>query len=81
MPRNRFLQAEPGTTVAVVTSDFHTRRARAIFRRVLGERMERVHFVAAPTDGFGASDWWECEEGTITYLNEYAKLAFYSFKW
>lgn len=77
---NRILQSQPGITVAVVTSDFHTRRARGIFRAVLGARIKQVHFVAAPTDGFGSSDWWQCEEGTCTYLNEYAKLIVYTLK-
>jgi LPXTG-motif cell wall-anchored protein len=73
----RFLDEEPGATVAVVTSDFHTRRARMLFRREVGSHIDRVHFVAAPTDGFGADDWWRCEEGAATYLLEYFKLAYY----
>jgi uncharacterized SAM-binding protein YcdF (DUF218 family) len=76
----RFLDAEPDTTVAVVTHAYHTRRARSLFRRVLGGRMARVHFVAAPSDQFSADDWWCSEEGFATYLTEYAKLLLYTVR-
>src|SRR5262249_23505078 len=76
----RFLDAEPETTVAVVTHGYHTRRARSLFRRVLGGRGARVRFVAAPTDHFSADDWWCSEEGFAAYLTEYAKLLLYTLR-
>jgi uncharacterized SAM-binding protein YcdF (DUF218 family) len=74
----RFLDREPGVSVAVVTSGYHTRRARGLFRKVLGRRMAGVMFVAAPTDGFDETNWWRYRAGVRTYLNEYVKLAFYA---
>jgi uncharacterized SAM-binding protein YcdF (DUF218 family) len=71
----RYLDREPAQRVTIVTSDFHTRRARLLFSRVLGERMSRVRFVAAPTDGFNADSWWQSEDGVVTYTTEYLKLA------
>jgi uncharacterized SAM-binding protein YcdF (DUF218 family) len=76
----RFLEAEPDARVIVVTNGFHTRRARMLFRHALGERLARVHFVAAPTDGFGAEDWWRHEEGFRCYAGEYFKLAYYGLR-
>jgi uncharacterized SAM-binding protein YcdF (DUF218 family) len=76
----RFLDAEPETTVAVVTHDFHTRRARSLFRRVLGGRIARVHFVSAPTEDFSADDWWCTAEGFATYTTEYLKLVLYTLR-
>jgi len=70
----RFLDSEPGLRVAVVTSNFHTRRTRLLLARVLGERMQQITFVAAPTDGFDAETWWQDEEGVVTYSTEYLKL-------
>jgi uncharacterized SAM-binding protein YcdF (DUF218 family) len=70
----RFLDQEPGLRVTVVTSDFHTRRARLLMGRVLGERMQQITFVGAPTDGFDAETWWQNEEGMVTYTTEYMKL-------
>jgi uncharacterized SAM-binding protein YcdF (DUF218 family) len=73
----RFLAARPGISVAVVTTDYHTRRASWVFRRVLGERIPGVSFVAAPSDGFDATNWWRIEGGFRAYLTEYVKLIDY----
>jgi uncharacterized SAM-binding protein YcdF (DUF218 family) len=70
----RFLDSNPNMVIGVVTSDFHTRRARILFRRHLGERMQRVVFVAAPCDECSPETWWRSEWGFDTYLMEYTKL-------
>jgi uncharacterized SAM-binding protein YcdF (DUF218 family) len=75
-----FLDGEPETSVAVVTNGFHTRRARMLFGQELGNRMARVHFVAAPTDDFSAEDWWRREGGVHCYLTEYLKLVYYGLR-
>jgi uncharacterized SAM-binding protein YcdF (DUF218 family) len=69
-----FLELHPGHSVAVVTSDYHTRRARAIFRRQLAGRAVQVHFVSAPTERFKATNWWHCEQGWKMYIGEYVKM-------
>ena len=73
-----YLETEPNATVAVVTNAFHTRRARLLFRRVLGPKMKQIHFVAAPDDHFEPESWWRTEEGFVTYVNEYCKLLLYT---
>ncbi len=70
----RYLDEHPGRRVAVVTNDYHTRRARHIFHTELGAELP---FFAAPTDGYDAGDWWRSEEGCSLYLNEYLKMATY----
>jgi uncharacterized SAM-binding protein YcdF (DUF218 family) len=47
-----FLASEKQSTVTVVTSGYHTRRVRMIFRKILREHAACVHFRGAPTDGF-----------------------------
>lgn len=69
-----FLQSHPDRTVAVVTHTFHTRRARAIFRKALPGQEQQLHFVAVPTDGFDETNWWQSEQGFQCYANEYSKL-------
>jgi uncharacterized SAM-binding protein YcdF (DUF218 family) len=69
-----FLTTNPQSSVAVVTSDFHTRRTRLIFRRILPAHRNQIHFVACPTDGFGPDDWWHYRDGILWYVAEYAKL-------
>lgn len=69
-----FLELHPDRRVAVVTSDFHTRRTRVLFSRVCRAHAARLRFIGAPTDGFNASNWWRFEMGFILYINEYVKL-------
>jgi uncharacterized SAM-binding protein YcdF (DUF218 family) len=73
----RYLDDNPGRTAAVVTNDYHTRRARMIFRTELGDRAADLPFFAAPTEGFDAGDWWRCERGCSLYANEYLKMLSY----
>lgn len=77
----RFLDGRPDATVAVVTHDFHTRRARAVFRSVLGDRAGRLHFVSTPSDGYSAADWWTTEDGFTTYLTETIKSVYYAARY
>jgi uncharacterized SAM-binding protein YcdF (DUF218 family) len=73
----RYLDEHPGRRVAVVTNDYHTRRARWIFRTEIGVRAADLAFFAAPTDDFDASDWWRSETGFKRYADEYVKLLAY----
>ena len=75
-----FLDEHPGASVTVVTNGFHTRRARNIFQRVLGDRAAAVHFVGVPRDGVDADTWWRTRRGCAVYLGEYAKLAYYTIR-
>lgn len=72
-----FLASRPGSTVAVVTSDYHTRRSRWVFRRVLRDQANRLFFVSAPSDYFSPHDWWLSKSGLRTYAAEYSKFAVY----
>jgi uncharacterized SAM-binding protein YcdF (DUF218 family) len=57
--------------VLVVTSDFHTRRAGKIFRRLAPD--VEAHVVAAPDEYFHADSWWKNREGRKTFLLEWVK--------
>jgi uncharacterized SAM-binding protein YcdF (DUF218 family) len=72
-----YLKASPSVRAAVVTSGYHTRRARWVFRSVLGRTAERVSFVSAPWDDFPRERWWRDPSGASAVLGEYLKLAFY----
>jgi uncharacterized SAM-binding protein YcdF (DUF218 family) len=56
----------------LVTSTYHTRRAAATFRRVLGSSME-IKSVAAPDPFFRPDSWWHNREGQKTVFYEYSK--------
>jgi len=55
----------------VVTSNFHTRRAGAIFRRLAPDLTILV--VAAPDESFTADGWWHKREGQKKFLTESEK--------
>ena len=58
-------------TVLLVTSDFHTRRAGKIFRRV-GPDLT-FYVVAAPDSYFTPNGWWHDREGRKTFVIEWMK--------
>jgi uncharacterized SAM-binding protein YcdF (DUF218 family) len=72
-----FLDDHPDCSVAVVTSHYHTRRARWIFNKKVGDRAKQLLFVGAPADGHDASNWWQSEAGFQAYMNELVKLVYY----
>lgn len=59
-------------SLIVVTSNFHTQRARGIFRKVCGDKM-RVTAKAAEDDWFAPDSWWQNREGRKTFLLEVTK--------
>jgi len=73
-----FLQKRPHARVLVVTNDYHTRRSRWVFARVLADRAGQVSFVSAPTDEFPIDRWWRSQLGFLAITTEYLKLAFYA---
>ncbi len=72
-----FLVWHPGARVLVPTSDFHTRRARWVFRRILGRQADHVTFVSLPSDGFRMETWWRTDQGFSAIVSENLKFAFY----
>lgn len=56
----------------VVTSSFHTRRARSIFRRFGSGEIEYM-FIAAPWPDFDPDNWWKSRAGRKLVLLEYLK--------
>jgi len=57
--------------IIVVTSNFHTRRAGAIFRKLAPDLTILV--VAAPDKNFTADGWWHDREGQKTFFFEWEK--------
>jgi uncharacterized SAM-binding protein YcdF (DUF218 family) len=73
----QFMQDHSQATIAIVTTNFHSRRSRWVFRRVLGADAQRVFFVTVPLERVDPKSWWKTEIGLVTYLSEYSKLVIY----
>jgi uncharacterized SAM-binding protein YcdF (DUF218 family) len=77
----QYIQAQQANRIILVTSAFHTRRARWIFERTLAGLPVRLEMAAVSYAGFDQTNWWKNEAGLITLNNEYIKLLFYLFKY
>lgn len=64
--------------VIVVTSNFHTRRAKQIFLGVYRPRGTIVRVSAAPDQGFDPAAWWRTREGRKLLFLELLK---WSYTW
>lgn len=63
--------------ITVVTSGFHTRRARWIFRRELAGTDLRIHMAIAPNPKLDSRSWWRSDEGLVVYVDETLKSLYY----
>jgi uncharacterized SAM-binding protein YcdF (DUF218 family) len=63
--------------VIVVTSNYHARRARFIYERILPSDVT-VHVSGARDSQFDPSTWWETRQGQKLFLSE---LAGYVVAW
>ena len=78
---HRYIEATHLRKDILVTSAFHTRRAKWIFERELAGLPVTLEMVAVPYSTFDQTDWWKNESGLITLNNEYIKLVYYFFKY
>jgi len=68
-------------SIIIVTSGFHSRRAKWIFRRILTNNPIRIMVVEAESPDLNAANWWRREKGVMAVFNEYVKFAYYLFKY
>jgi uncharacterized SAM-binding protein YcdF (DUF218 family) len=69
----RLVKERKWHSVIVVTSNFHTRRARYIFRRVFPQGVE-VRIASARDGDFDPEDWWEKRKSTKELTKEFAGM-------
>jgi len=67
--------------IILVTSAFHTRRARWIFVKAFASSPVSLELAPVPYTDFDHTNWWKNETGLITLNNEYIKLIYYFFKY
>ena len=70
----QYLEENPAERIIVVTSPYHTRRARWTLRRELKGVPVELRMSAAPDPRFDASNWWQNEEGFVAYFTEALKF-------
>jgi uncharacterized SAM-binding protein YcdF (DUF218 family) len=63
------MQREGKTSVIIVTSLQHTRRVRALWRKLAGENL-RLIARGAPQDAFDADHWWRNTHDALSVVRE-----------
>ena len=63
--------------VIIVTSAFHSYRAKYLFKKILKGTPVDITISSVPHWKFDETNWWRYEEGLITYTNEYLKFIHY----
>jgi len=79
---HRRLQAPGLQRLMIVTSNFHTRRSRMLFRRALSGDGIQVSVQATPPNFiFDPHDWWTRRYDRKILLGEYQKFFFYALRY
>ncbi len=72
-----YVRTHPIRRIVVVTTAFHTARARWIFERVLRRTAVEVRMAAADDPRFNEQNWYT-NQGLVTYSEEAIKRLYYS---
>jgi uncharacterized SAM-binding protein YcdF (DUF218 family) len=77
-----YLHERGSERLIVVTSNYHTRRSRLLFRRVFRDTGVQVSVQAAPPNfSFDPNAWWTRRKDRTVLLLEYQKLLFYAVRY
>ncbi len=68
------LDQQPGARAIVVTSRAHTRRVRALWRKLSPGAPGRLLVRASTEDPFDAAHWWRTTNDALTVVREYLGL-------
>ena len=69
-----YLRANPAERAIVLTSRYHTRRARWNVRQQLDETSPEILMIGVTDPRFTAQNWWRSEAGMLAYTEEYLKF-------
>lgn len=67
-------------SVILVTSPYHARRAKRIFKRASRGRQIKVVSCPVRESGFRVEGWWSRHEDTSYVIREYMAMVYYFFK-
>ncbi|MEZ4774959.1 MAG: YdcF family protein [Bacteroidia bacterium] len=76
-----YVHREGFKRIIVVTSKFHTRRTRSVFRKKFREVGVDVLLAGAEPEDYEVETWWNAEPAMIFVNNEYVKMVYYWLKY
>jgi uncharacterized SAM-binding protein YcdF (DUF218 family) len=75
-----FCESRNVKSIIVLSTDFHTRRIKQVFKKKFEKEGIEVVVRAAPSSKYDALNWWKSEDGLIALNNEYIKQLYYLVK-
>jgi uncharacterized SAM-binding protein YcdF (DUF218 family) len=75
-----FVQKHGFKTVIVVTSNFHSRRAKKVFQEQWDGSGVRVLISPAPSYQYHPDDWWKHRADSRTFFFEFSKTLWYALR-
>jgi uncharacterized SAM-binding protein YcdF (DUF218 family) len=69
-----FLINQPVRRIIVVTTDYHTRRAKLVLEQELAQLPVEIQMSAATDSAVTPANWWRSRRGVRAYFGEMAKL-------
>lgn len=75
-----FCKSRSVKSIIVLSTDFHTRRIKQVFKNKFEKEGIEVIVWAAPSSKYDAQNWWKSEDGLIALNNEYIKQLYYLVK-
>ncbi len=76
-----FSQVRGYKKIIILSSKFHTRRVRSVFRDKFREAGIEVVIMGAEPKDYELEKWWEDEGALLFVNNEYVKLLYYAFRY
>lgn len=76
-----FCQKNEINEILIITSKFHTRRAKRVFHKQFKNQGIKLYFSGAKSMIYDEMEWWKNEYGLIALNNEYVKLFYYFVKY
>jgi uncharacterized SAM-binding protein YcdF (DUF218 family) len=77
----QWAESTGATKLLIPTDMFHTRRVRWICRKIFANSTIKAFVVAINPPTYGRTNWWQNEEGLITFQNEVIKFGYYLLKY
>lgn len=65
----------------VLSTKFHTRRVKQVFKKRFKDSDTEVMIHGAPAAAYDEENWWQNEHGLIALNNEYMKILYYWVKY
>ena len=76
-----WLRQTGARSVILTTDEFHTRRARWVFGKVLGPTGAQLQVKPIVTERFTTTNWWWEKKGVVSFQTEFVKYLYYRIKY